>query len=135
MGLTLIGAGLFIWGLPNTLLGLLLALPVWLVHGRLRWTHGAIECHGPLAAFCLRYLVPLPGGAGAITVGRVIIGRDEMMLARCRAHEHVHVAQAERWGIFFIPAYFLASLWVWLRGGSPYHDNPFEREAYRRDRD
>jgi hypothetical protein len=32
----------------------------------------------------------------------------------------------------FIPAYVLASLMVLLRGGQAYRDNPFEREAYRK---
>jgi len=46
-----------------------------------------------------------------------------------RAHEQVHVGQMERWGILFLLAYPLASLWAWARGGHPYLDNAFEREA------
>ena len=38
--------------------------------------------------------------------------------------------QCERWGPLFLPAYLLASLAVYLRGGRAYRDNPFEREAY-----
>ena len=47
-----------------------------------------------------------------------------------RAHERVHVAQCERWGIAFVPAYLAASAVVWLRGEDAYLDNPFERAAY-----
>lgn len=126
---------LFLWGSPNTLFGVILGVPVWLAGGRVRLIDGALECHGPLASFCLRRLVPLRGGAAAITFGRVVIGRDAAMLARCRAHERVHVAQAELWGPLFIPAYLLASAWAWARGGDAYRDNPFEREAYGRERE
>ena len=48
--------------------------------------------------------------------------------ARC--HEHVHIRQYERWGALFVPAYLAASAWQGLRGGAPYRDNVFEREAY-----
>jgi hypothetical protein len=50
----------------------------------------------------------------------------------CRAHERVHVRQCERWGIFFLPAYLGGSLWAAMRGGDPYRDNPFEREAFEK---
>lgn len=46
-------------------------------------------------------------------------------------HELVHVRQYERWGIAFWPAYLLSSLWVRIRGGNAYWDNPFERQARR----
>jgi hypothetical protein len=47
-----------------------------------------------------------------------------------RAHERVHVYQYLIWGPFFLPAYGLASTWVWIRGGDAYHGNPFEKQAY-----
>jgi hypothetical protein len=50
-------------------------------------------------------------------------------LVRTRAHERAHVRQAERWGPFFLPAYFLASVLVAARGGHYYRDNRFERDA------
>jgi hypothetical protein len=59
----------------------------------------------------------------------VIVGEDDRALDRCRAHEHVHVRQAERWGPLFILAYLAAGLWAHLRGRHHYHDNPFEAEA------
>lgn len=65
-----------------------------------------------------------------MTLGHVILGRDAACLDFARCHEHVHVRQVERWGPFFIPAYLLASLYYYLRGGRAYFDNPFEREAF-----
>ena len=35
---------------------------------------------------------------------------------------------------FFLPAYFLAGFLAYLRGGHPYWDNPFERDARRAER-
>jgi hypothetical protein len=52
------------------------------------------------------------------------------MLDETRAHERVHVAQCERWGPLFVPAYLAAGAWAWARGRHPYFDNPFEREAF-----
>ena len=62
--------------------------------------------------------------------GHVVLGRDLMLLEMTRPHERVHVRQCERWGIFFLPAYGIASLIALARGGSMYRDNGFEREAY-----
>jgi hypothetical protein len=33
--------------------------------------------------------------------------------------------------MFFIPAYFVASLWAFLKGQNCYYDNWFERDARR----
>ena len=68
-----------------------------------------------------------------MTLGHVVLGRDLMALNFSRAHERIHVRQCERWGPLFLPAYLLASAWLWLRGRDPYLDNPFEREAYAND--
>jgi hypothetical protein len=51
-------------------------------------------------------------------------------LQAIRSHEHVHVRQYERWGLFFFLAYPLASLLALLAGQRPYFDNVFERAAY-----
>jgi len=120
----------FLWALPNTLLGLSF-LPLTLPRGgRARWNRGAIELSGPLLAWLLRNLVPIPGGARAVTLGHVVLGRDEACLEDCAEHERVHVEQYERWGPLFLPAYFASSLLALLRGGDPYHGNRFERHAY-----
>ena len=65
-----------------------------------------------------------------MTLGHCVLGRTRADLVRSRRHELVHVAQYERWGPLFVPAYLLCSAWLWLRGRDPYLDNPFEVEAY-----
>lgn len=93
---------------------------------------GVLELHGGAVSFFLRRCTLLRGGASAMTLGHVVLGRDEQLLALTRDHERIHVRQCERWGPFFIPAYLLASLFALMRGRRPYEDNPFEREAYGR---
>jgi hypothetical protein len=120
------------WAAPATLLGLTLsALAVG--GGRVRLVDGVVEAHGAWLAWCLRRLIPIPGGAAAITIGHVVLGRDAPALDRTRAHERIHVRQYERWGPLFIPAYFIASLGLLAMGRDPYLENPFEREAFRLD--
>lgn len=121
------------WALPTTAVGLLF-LPLALVSraGGARIVDGVLELHGGAVSFFLRRCTLLRGGASAMTLGHVVLGRDEQLLALTRNHERVHVRQCERWGPFFIPAYLLASLVILMRGGRPYEDNPFEREAYGR---
>jgi hypothetical protein len=123
----------YLWTLPTTCVGLLLAPLALLSGGKLRIVDGVLEIQGPLVAFFLRRCVPIPGGASAMTLGHVVIGRDQHCLDSSRDHERVHVRQCERWGPLFIPVYLLASLMVKLRGGDAYRDNPFEREAYNAD--
>jgi len=65
-----------------------------------------------------------------MTLGHTILGQTKDALHITRDHEHVHVRQYERWGPFFIPAYFFASGLAWMRGGNSYRDNVFEIEAY-----
>ena len=120
----------YLWVMPTTLIGLLFFLPALLSGGRARIVDGVIELHGGWVALFLRYCTFLRGGASAMTLGHVVLGRDSRLLDLTRSHERVHVRQCERWGPLFIPAYLLASGWVKLRGGRPYEDNPFEREAY-----
>jgi hypothetical protein len=109
---------------------LLVALLTAITGGRVRWHTGVLEAQGGFSAFLLKKLVPLPGGASAMTLGHVVIARDRAAHDRTRAHERVHVRQCERWGPLFFPAYLLASAYQKLRGRDPYHDNPFEREAF-----
>ena len=120
----------YLWTLPTTAVGLLVTIPTLLTGGHARWHTGVLEVHGGFAAFLLRKLVPLPGGASAMTLGHVVIARDPAAHTSTREHERIHVRQCERWGPLFIPAYLLTSLVLMLRGKDAYHDNPFEREAY-----
>jgi uncharacterized protein (DUF2062 family) len=80
-------------------------------------------------AWMLRRLTLLPHGAAAITLGHVVLGRDQLSLDATRAHERVHVRQCEVWGPLFVPAYLVGSLVAALRGRRFYEDNPFETEA------
>jgi hypothetical protein len=63
-------------------------------------------------------------GFQAITLGHVIV-TTERVGDRVLAHELCHVAQHERWGPLFYPAYLLTSL-------AGYRRNPFEHQAERR---
>ena len=125
-------AAIYLWTLPTTALGLLVALLSLPTGGRFRIVCGVLEIHGGFAGFLLRRLVPLAGGASAMTLGHVVLGRSAVLLDMTRNHERVHVHQAERWGPLFLPIYLLFSLNAWLRGRDPYRDNPFEREAFER---
>lgn len=121
----------YAWASPTTSLGLLVTAAALVSGGRASVVDGVIETHGGFASWLLRKLVPLPGGAAAMTLGHVVIGRDLATLRETRAHERVHVRQCERWGPLFVPAYLGASLWLIVRRtGDAYRDNPFEREAY-----
>lgn len=121
----------YLWAAPNTLLGLAVGLVGIVGGGRIRLVDGVLEIHGRVLRRLLALAIPIVGGAAALTLGHVVLGRDPDCLTRCRSHERVHVRQYERWGPLFLPAYFLSSLWALVRGRDPYRDNAFEREAYR----
>lgn len=117
-----------LWALPLTLPALLLLPPLRVAGARARWVDGALECAWPHEQGRVRRALDrLPWVA--ITLGHVVLAASPAELERTRAHERVHVAQAERWGLLFWPAYLGAGLWVWLHGGRPYLDNPFEVAA------
>jgi hypothetical protein len=121
---------IYLWAFPTTLVGLVFVVAALLSGGRTRIVGGVLEVHGGIICFFLRRCTLLKGGASAMTLGHVVLGRDEMTLDHTRRHERVHVRQCERWGPLFLPAYVLASLVTLLRGGQAYRDNPFEREAF-----
>ncbi|MEZ5331801.1 MAG: hypothetical protein R2991_07055 [Thermoanaerobaculia bacterium] len=124
----------YAWAAPTSAIGLLVALPVLIANGRWHFVGGVLEVHGPLLEWALRRWVPLPGGAQAMTLGHVVLGRDGACLARSRIHERIHVAQCERWGPFFLPAYGVASLVGWWRHGDAYRGNAFEQAAWEGER-
>ena len=119
----------YLWALPNTMIGFLFVPLAFVSGGRVKPVDGILEVHGRAISWLLKRFVPLAGGAAAITLGHVVIGRNQTDLERCRGHEQVHVRQYERWGPLFLPAYFAAALIARLRGGDAYFDNPFERQA------
>lgn len=127
---TAIRALRYVWAFPATAIGLPFVPLAWLSGGGVRIVRGVMEIHGGWVAAFLRRGVPLVGGAAAMTLGHVILGRDQSCLDRSRDHEHVHVRQYERWGPLMLPIYLTASAWLRWRGRDAYLDNPFEREAY-----
>jgi len=118
----------YLWALPVTAIALLFVPLAWLSGGKAKIVCGTVEVKGGLVSLFLRRGLWRP--AAAMTLGHVILGRDQDCLDRSRRHEHVHVRQFERWGILMIPIYLTASLVLYLRGLDPYLDNPFEREAF-----
>jgi hypothetical protein len=120
---------LYLWSAPTSLLGLFFLHPTILTGGRAKIVGGVLEIHGGITRFFLEKCTLLPGGASAMTLGHVVLGRDESSLERTRAHERIHVSQCETWGPFFLPAYGIASALAFLRGQDPYLDNRFEIEA------
>jgi hypothetical protein len=123
---------IYLWTLPTTAVGLLALVLAAIAGRRARYAvvNGVLEVHGGLVTWLLENFTLLAGGASAMTLGHVVLGRNERLLDLTRDHERVHVRQCERWGPLFIPAYLLASLLIFLRGGNAYRDNPFEREAF-----
>ncbi len=121
----------YVWAGPVSCLGLLLVPLAWLGRGRVRVVDGVLEASGGLLDRVLRHAIPLRGGASALTLGHVVLARDAAAADRTRPHERVHVAQCERWGPLFLPAYLAASLVAMLRNGNFYRDNWFERMARR----
>lgn len=115
--------------LPNTLLGFIVGVLGLATGGGVQKSGKIIEFWGGVIVPFLRYF-PIVNGAAAMTLGHVVIGLDKYNLDRARDHELVHVAQYERWGPLFLPAYFGCSLFLWLRGKEAYYNNPFEMEAY-----
>jgi hypothetical protein len=121
----------YLWAFPNTFLGLLFVPLALISNGRLALVDGVLELHGGLIALLLRRCTLIAGGASAMTLGHVVIGRDGPALAVTRLHERVHVRQCEEWGPAFIPAYLVAGLWGLLKGEGAYQGNYFERRAVR----
>lgn len=114
------------WAAPTTLLGLLFASLLLMTGARVQLVQGVIEVYGGWLANKLA----LSSGFAALTLGHVVLGYSADCLQQLRAHEHVHVRQAEQWGILFVPAYLLAGLWQLLLGRHVYYDNPFEQQAF-----
>lgn len=131
--MTLRGVIKYLWALPTTCVGAAFVPLALISGGKLRVHTGVLEITGGFAAFFLRRCTVLKGGASAMTLGHIVIARDEALAELTRDHERVHVHQVERWGPFFLPAYLLASLWLLIRRKNAYLDNPFEREAFDRE--
>lgn len=119
----------YLWVLPVSVLGLLLAVLARVSGGVLQRIDGVLEVAGGWPAKILRRGFPFCGPAAAITLGHVVLGTSADTLNTTRSHERVHVRQYERWGLLFLLLYPLASVYAWMQGGHPYLDNRFERQA------
>lgn len=117
------------WAAPNTAIGLVAGLAMLATGARVRIVRRTFEFSGGLLALGLGRL-PQSCRFSAVTLGHVILGMDSKVLDTLRGHEQVHVAQYERWGPLFIPAYLLSSAWQMCRGRSAYRDNYFEKQAF-----
>lgn len=120
---------LYLWVLPVSLSGMMFAFVARGSGGTLQWVGGVLESSGGWPAWMLRRGFPFSGAVQAITLGHVVVGVSQDALNTTRAHERAHVRQFERWGVLFLLLYPLAGLLAWMRGGNPYRDNLFEREA------
>ncbi|HQS99187.1 MAG: hypothetical protein B7Y26_10510 [Hydrogenophilales bacterium 16-64-46] len=118
-----------LWPLPVSAFGLLLALLARGSGGTWRRVAGVVEASGGWPARVLRAGLPFSGPVAAITFGHVVLGDSTASLDATRAHERAHVRQFERWGVLMLVLYPLAGALAWARGGDPYRDNRFEREA------
>ena len=120
---------MYLWALPVTLIGLLVVLIARSSGGVQQRVNGVLEAAGGWPARVLRHGFPFSGSVAAITLGHVVVGVSLAALDATRAHERAHVRQFERWGVLMMVLYPLAGLLAALRGGNPYLDNVFEREA------
>jgi hypothetical protein len=69
------------------------------------------------------------GHMDAVTIGNVVLARDNQVLRRTLTHELAHVRQFHTWGLLFPFAYSAASVWSLLRGRGLYWGNVFEVAA------
>lgn len=109
------------WSAPLTALGLAVALssgsrPRWDARRRCLVATGV----GGVSSVALRTV-----GAGANTVGQVVLCRDPAPSPTLLDHEAVHVRQAERLGPLLVPVY------LWANALLGYRDNPLEHAARR----
>lgn len=98
-------------------------------NGSVKMIDGALEIESPLIDRVFRRITNTEGRLLAFTLGQVVIGSSKTVLLVTRPHERIHVRQYERWGIFFLPAYVVASCWATWQGKHPYTENRFERDA------
>jgi hypothetical protein len=114
-----------------TLVGIAIVVAGVLTGGRVGFAEGAIEGYGGAIRRVLARVPVGRGGAGAVTLGHVVLGTTARQLERSRSHERVHVMQYERWGLALPFAYVASSLSALLHGQDPYRGNRFEKEANR----
>jgi hypothetical protein len=109
------------WSAPLTAVGIVVALasgarPYWDADRRCMVATGV----GGPSGLALRLV-----GAGANTVGQVVLCRSDDPSPALLDHEAVHVRQGERLGPLLVPTY------LWLNALHGYRDNPLEHAARR----
>jgi hypothetical protein len=116
----------YLWAMPGTLVGLLLALPYGARNWR--WSDGCLE------AIPKRII----GSPGAQTWGWLIYYKDASYResASLRVHERVHVTQGLWGGPLFMIAYAAHFMYLWAREGfgdwrPAYRKIWAEKTAYR----
>lgn len=106
----------WVWAAPSTLVGLVLGL----LSGATPTVRDGVVVFSPVRGFVGAALAK--GGFAATTLGHVVLARREPS-ATLMAHELVHTRQAERFGPFMGPLYYL----LLIRYG--YARHPMERAA------
>lgn len=112
----------YFWALPVTCVGLFLALCGRATGGSIKVHDGVVESQGGVLCTLLRR-------GAAMTLGHVILARNEQCLTKSRRHERVHVRQFEVWGPLLIPVAWCIGAWLRYCGLDPYLDHPFELAA------
>lgn len=121
----------YVWAGPTSIIGLAVCFVAWVSgSGTIKVRNGVMEGFGGFITWFLTRGIPGIGSVPAMGLGHVVLAVDARALRKWRAHELVHVRQAERWGPLFLAAYCWSSIAALLRGDDPYYDNVFEREAY-----
>lgn len=113
----------YLWALPTTLVGFVLAF------GGLCWP---CAFRGGAVWFRVTRFSPWRLWAGhfaAITFGGCVITADGITSESMQRHELRHFFQARVFGPLFLPMYLANSLLALVCGRDPYRDNPFERDA------
>lgn len=116
----------YIWALPTTAIGLVLALGGLCVPVAFR--SGAVWFR---ATACSPWSWWWAGNFAAITIGGCVILAQSTAVEDVATHEMRHFLQARVLGPFFLPVYLVLSLWALIRTGDAYWENPLEADARR----
>ena len=78
----------YLWALPTTAVGLSIGATALITRGHMQWVDGVLEFHGGFVypAWLLENATLLDGGALAMTLGHVVLGRTKFDLDRTRLH-------------------------------------------------
>ncbi len=118
----------YMWASPASAMGICAGCIASLIGAEIKRVEGVLEVSlAPRSTVLCKAVACLP--FSAITLGHVVIACSAQDQAALRTHERAHVAQYEIWGVLFLLAYPLESLFQLLIGRQPYLDNRFEVAA------